>query len=45
MKGQFNIKNYTTDVTAERSISEIEKLLALFGADAIMLLDEGKRNE
>lgn len=33
---KFNIKNYTTDVPAERSISEIEKLLALFGATAIM---------
>ncbi|MCK4759331.1 MAG: hypothetical protein KAT69_04750 [Candidatus Aminicenantes bacterium] len=33
---KFNIKNYTTDVPAERSIGEIEKLLALFGATAIM---------
>ena len=31
-----NIKNYTTDVSAERSITEIEKILASFGADAIM---------
>lgn len=36
MKGNFNIKNYTTDVPAERSISEIEKILASFGASAII---------
>jgi len=36
MKGQFNIKNYTTDVPADRSILEIEKLLTLFGAEAII---------
>jgi len=33
---KFNIKNYTTDVPADRSIGEIEKLLSLFGATAIM---------
>ena len=32
----MNIKNYTTDVSAERSIAEIEKILASFGAEAIM---------
>lgn len=32
----FKMKNYSTEVAAERSISEIEKLLALFGADAII---------
>jgi len=36
MKGKFNIKNYTTDVPADRSILEIEKLLTLFGAAAII---------
>lgn len=36
MKKKFNIKNYTTDVSAERSIAEIEKLLTSFGAEAIM---------
>ena len=36
MDNKFNIKNYTTDVSAERSISQIEKLLALFGAQAII---------
>lgn len=36
MKGKFNIKNYTTEVSAERSVAEIEKLLASFGATAIM---------
>ena len=36
MKGKFNIKNYSTEVPAERSISEIEKILASFGAEAIM---------
>jgi hypothetical protein len=30
------IKNYSTSVSAERSIAEIEKILALFGAEAIM---------
>lgn len=33
---KFNMKNYTTSVSAERSIAEIEKLLASFGATAIM---------
>lgn len=34
MSSKFNIKNYTTDVPASRSISEIESLLASFGASA-----------
>jgi len=33
---KFNIKNYTTEISADRSILEIEKLLALFGAGAII---------
>jgi len=33
---KFNIKNYTTDVPAVRSIAEIESILASFGATAIM---------
>jgi len=33
---KFNIKNYTTDVPAVRSIAEIESTLAAFGAKAIM---------
>lgn len=36
MDKKFNIKNYTTDIPAYRSISEIEKLLSQFGAEAIM---------
>ena len=36
MKAKFNIKNYTTEVPADRSILEIEKLLTLFGASAII---------
>lgn len=36
MERKFNIRNYTTEVPAERSISEIEKLLASFGADTII---------
>ncbi|MBA7601788.1 hypothetical protein ES703_08869 [subsurface metagenome] len=36
MDKKFNIKNYTTDVPADRSILEIEKLLTLFGAVAII---------
>lgn len=38
------IKNYTTSVSAERSIAEIEKILAMFGAEAIMkeYLADGK---
>ena len=36
MQKKFNIKNYTTDVPAIRSISEIESILAAFGATAIM---------
>jgi hypothetical protein len=44
MKGKFNIKNYTTDVPAERSISEIERILASFGASATVkeYADDGK---
>jgi len=30
------MKNYTTDISAERSISEIEKFLTLFGATAVI---------
>lgn len=33
---KYNIKNYSTEVSAERSIAEIEKILAHFGAGAIM---------
>ncbi len=36
MNGKFNIKNYTTDVPADRSILEVEKLLTLFGAQLII---------
>jgi len=36
MDKKFNIKNYTTEVPADRSILEIEKLLTLFGAVAII---------
>jgi hypothetical protein len=32
----FKMKNYTTDISAERSILEIEKLLTLFGAEAVI---------
>jgi len=32
----FKMKNYTTDISAERSISEIEKFLTLFGAEAVI---------
>jgi hypothetical protein len=32
----MNIKNYSTGVPAEKSIGEIEKLLSMFGCDAIM---------
>lgn len=31
-----NIKNYSTEVPAETSISQIEKILASFGAEAVM---------
>ncbi len=36
MDKKFNMKNYTTEVPADRSILEIEKLLTLFGAVAII---------
>lgn len=36
MNSNFNIKNYSTEVPASRSIAEIEKLLAAFGAMAII---------
>lgn len=36
MDKKFNIKNYTTEIPADRSILEIEKLLTLFGAIAII---------
>lgn len=44
MRDKFNIKNYTTDVPAERSIAEIEKILADFGATATIkeYADDGK---
>ena len=32
----FKMKNYTTDISADRSILEIEKFLTLFGAGAII---------
>lgn len=32
----FKMKNYTTDISADRSILEIEKFLTLFGAAAII---------
>ncbi len=32
----FKMKNYTTEISADRSILEIEKLLTLFGAAAII---------
>lgn len=32
----FKMKNYSTDIPAEKSILEIEKLLTLFGAGAII---------
>lgn len=36
MNKKFKIKNYSTEVSAERSISEIEKILTSFGAEAII---------
>ncbi len=33
---KFNIKNYTTDIPAYRSIQEVESLLISFGAEAII---------
>ena len=44
MRDNFNIKNYTTDVPAARSIAEIEKILADFGAKATIkeYNDDGK---
>jgi hypothetical protein len=36
VKSKFKMKNYTTDISAERSIAEIETILASFGAQAIM---------
>jgi len=36
MISETKIKNYTTEVPAERSIAEIEKMLISVGADAIM---------
>jgi hypothetical protein len=36
MTGKLNLKNYTTSVPAERSIGEIEGLLSMFGATAVM---------
>ena len=44
MNNKFNIKNYTTDVPAGRSIAEIEQILADFGAKATIkeYNDDGK---
>lgn len=39
---KFKIKDYSTDVSAEKSIAEIEKMLSLFGAEAIL---KGKEDE
>ena len=36
MYEEFKLKNYTTDISAERSIMEIEKMLSIFKASAIM---------
>lgn len=36
MNKEQRIKNYTTDVPADRTVLEIEKMLIGFGADAIM---------
>jgi hypothetical protein len=38
------IKNYTTDIPAERTISEIQKILAQNGARGIMLEYDGNGN-
>lgn len=32
----FKLKNYTTSISAEKSVSEIESLLSSFGANAVM---------
>ncbi|MCK4647247.1 MAG: hypothetical protein KAU46_13415 [Candidatus Aminicenantes bacterium] len=32
----FKMKNYTTEISADRSILEIEKLLTLFGAEMVI---------
>jgi hypothetical protein len=32
----LKLKNYSTNISAERSIAEIEKILALFGAQAVL---------
>lgn len=41
---KFKLMNYTTTITAEKSIMEIEKMLSLFGASAIMkeYLEDGR---
>ncbi|GAH37641.1 unnamed protein product [marine sediment metagenome] len=36
VNAKFKMKNYTTDISAERSILEIEKLLTLFGAETVI---------
>lgn len=33
---KFKLKNYSTEVSADRSIAEIEKMLACFGASQVM---------
>jgi len=33
---KFSIKNYSTEISAEKSIAEIEKMLSSFGAEAIL---------
>jgi len=36
MQDEFKLKNYSTSISGEKSIAEIEVLLAKFGASAIM---------
>jgi len=36
VNAKFKMKNYTTDISAERSILEIERLLTLFGAETVI---------
>ena len=36
MTVDFKLKNYSTSISAEKTISEIEKMLAEFGATAVM---------
>lgn len=41
---KFKLKNYTTEISADKSIFEIEQMLAAFGASAVMkqYLSDGK---